>query len=252
MPIYHTSTPIKGRELKEGMDSSSGGVTGGPRVGDFPSQASRWLGLLAPWSPRFRKYFPLIGFWIGVFAAIYFWVAVIYDGHLNSNWWSFTSSSFSALGDPDATDARGLAWIYSDTIMIPTGIMMMVFGAAMVLSSRNKVEVTGSGFFMQAGVFLSLIGVYNGSYGQLHDFISTWFFVWAAVAILTWGLGLLLERRWRLGLCMLLLVIVGTIFASWAVHFFQWSVAETEAYGIVIIDSYLALMYFGRNPAAKP
>ncbi len=208
-----------------------------------------------------RKWFPEVGFYVGVIAAFYFWITAAVDGYLNRSWWVFAGSdgsSFSALGDPGTNAsgaAAGLSWIYNDVVIFPTAIMIMIFAAAMIVGARNRVQSTGAAFFLEAGVFLFLVGVYHGgppTPAGYHDFVSNWFFVWAAVAILTWGVGTLWERRWLLGLVMILLVVVGVIIAAVAVHPDHWSVAQTEAWGILIIDIWLALMVFGRRRAGAP
>lgn len=198
-----------------------------------------------------RIHFPNNGIYIGIFAAVYWWVTVLIDVHLNANWWVFTNSSFSALGDPSPqyTSAAGpaLYWIYNDVVMIPTGIMVIVFAAAMVVASKNKVQSTGSSFFMVSGIFLILIGIYHGgppTPAGYHDFCSAAFFYFALISILIWSVGVIWERRFLLGVGMLLLAIVtvALLFIPGTKHIIETSVATTEAYGILAIDAWLVLM----------
>jgi hypothetical membrane protein len=187
-----------------------------------------------------NKVFPRFGFFLGVFAGVYVWVVILYCA-LTSPWWAFTQSSFSALGTSPAFGGNdSQPWIYNDVAMIPTGLMVMLFSLAISAYSKNKMQVMGSAFFFVGGIFLALIGVYHGG-TYPHDFVSTWFFVQAALAVLTWGLGFLWEGRRQFGYGMISLAILSIAIAG-AVH---WpSVATTEAFGIAAIDLWLVLMFF--------
>ena len=205
------------------------------------------------WS-RVLRAFPEVAFWVGAFAAVYFWVTVAYDGYINSQWWSFLGSSFSALGDPSPNStgaAAGLSWFYNDVVIFPTAAMIMFFSAGMVKASRNWLQATGSAFFMVAGIFLLLVGVFHGgppTPAGYHDFVSGWFFAQALLSLWLWGVGTLLERRWALGGEMIAIGILAPLIAARV----PWpSVASIEAFGIAAIDVWLLLMYFARKPESK-
>ncbi|MCL5984591.1 MAG: DUF998 domain-containing protein [Candidatus Thermoplasmatota archaeon] len=200
-----------------------------------------------------RKYFPEIAFWIGVIAAIYFWVTVTIDAQINP-WWGFFQSSFSALGDPSPNStgaAAGLYWFYNDVVIFPTGTMIIVFSLGMAMGARNWIQSVGSSFFAVAGIFLIMVGIFHGgppTPAGYHDFVSNWFFVQSLFAILVWSFGILAERRWLLGFGMLALGIAAPLI-GYSIH---WpSVATTEAFGIAAIDLWLFLMFFGRKAPPK-
>ncbi len=214
-------------------------------------------GLAAPsgalWA-RVSRAFPEIAFWVGAFAAAYFWVTVAYDGYINSSWWNFLGSSFSALGDPSSNSsgaAAGLYWFYNDVVIFPTAVMIMVFAAGMAKASRNWIQSIGSAFFIVAGIFLLLVGVFHAGPSTpagYHDFVSGWFFAQALLSLWLWGFGILLERRWILGGEMLAIGLLAPLIAASV----KWpSVASTEAFGIAAIDLWLILMYFAKRPVPK-
>lgn len=234
---------------------------GSPEAANSPDQpqpdAPTRRSPLAPFYREFKKRFPAVGFWIGVFAAFYFWVTVTIDAWLNRSWWQFTGSSFSALGDPGPVStgaAAGLYWIYNDVVVFPTAIMIMVVSAALTMYSRNRIQSTGSSFFMVSGVFLFLVGVYHGgppTPAGYHDFVSDWFFIQSLLALLIWGVGLLFERRFALGGMMLILAFAAVGLLVVLDNAYHISVAENEALGIIAIDLWLVLLFFARNPVAK-
>lgn len=218
---------------------------------------------------RLLKPFPTFGYWVGIFAAIYFWVAVSIDIYLNRTWWVFTASSFSALGDPGpncSSAAAGLYWIYNDVVIFPTALLLMVFCAAMIAAARNKVQSTAYSFFFVAAIFLFLVGVYHGetpgpvacdpAYGVVstpyppsyHDFVSDWFFLQTALAFLILSLGLFVERRFTLSLGFLGLTLAAFAVVAIGDKVLSFSVAQNEATAIIAIDLAAILMYWARNP----
>lgn len=196
----------------------------------------------------FKVNFPTIAFWFGLIDVIYFWVAVSIDAHLNASWWSFTASSFSALGDPapnSTSAAAGLAWIYNDVVLLPTAIMILIFAAGLTMVSRNRLQSTGSSFLMVSGIFLELVAIDHGG-TPYHDFVSEWFFIQAALGILVWSLGLLWERKYKLGLGQFVMII-GALVIGFSVKF--GSVAEVEAFAIIVIDLWVLIMFLTRRPS---
>ncbi|MDE1820153.1 MAG: DUF998 domain-containing protein [Euryarchaeota archaeon] len=180
------------------------------------------------WLVRWLKVkFPPFGFWAGIFAVFYFWASVSLDAYLNRSWWIYQSSSLSALGDPGpncSSAAAGLYWFYNDVVIFPTAILLMLFSAALVMYSRNRVQSTGASFFLVAGIFLFLVGIYHGETSSVptcdpsyvvntpyppayHDFVSDWFFIQALFSMIIFGFGLLLERRYELGYTFLSLAV---------------------------------------------
>lgn len=251
------------------MTELEGGPSGSPRsrVELIFSRLTRWL----------KVRYPPVGFWLGIFAVVYFWASVSVDAYLNLSWWKFDDSSFSALGDPGphiTSAAAGLYWIYNDVVIFPTALLLMFFSAAMVMYARNKIQSTAATFFLVAGIFLFLVGVYHGESTETingavvycdpscggsppyppayHDFVSNWFFFQADFSIFLWGIGVLAERRYRLALGYLALAIGTPLFVAATAHPWHLSVAEVEAIGIIAIDLTALLMFFARRPARSP
>lgn len=260
------SSPAEPSSLAAWPSAPGGGLR--PRH-PIDRQVSRLVGWL-------KVHFPPFGFWAGIVAIAYFWIAVSIDAYLNRSWWRFDNSSFSALGDAGANStgaAAGLYWIYNDVVIFPTAILLMLFAAAMVSYSRNKIQSTGSAFFLVAGIFLFLVGVYHGETTETvnnaiifcnpgcsgsppypsayHDFVSDWFFYQADFSIFIWGFGVLAERRKRLTLGFLGLAILTPIFVALTVHPWHLSVAEVEAIAIIAIDLTAIMMFFARRPARR-
>ncbi|WP_276929967.1 DUF998 domain-containing protein [Ferroplasma acidiphilum] len=113
-----------------------------------------------------------------------------------------------------------------------TGLLIALFAIAAIANSRNSVENTGSAFFIIAGLFLALIGIYHeGTYP--HDFVSIWFFIIASIAYATIGISLLFTKFRRVGIAILIILPV-----SWVLFIeIPWqSVAEDEIFGVIVID----------------
>jgi len=149
-------------------------------------------------------------------------------------WFVFTENAFSDLGNPLANDP----WIFNYGMML-NGLFAVLYGFYLVRISFNKTSSVGGGFMIITGVFLVLIGAFpEGS--QNHFFVSVWFFTQGALTVLTWGLALFNDTRWiRESRLFIALGIVGPILALLV----PWpSIAVAEAYGIVIMDIWVALM----------
>ena len=170
----------------------------------------------------------------GVIAAALAWLFIAISISVNP-WFVFTRNAFSDLGGPHATDP----WIYNYGL-ITTSIFVDLYSINLLLISRNKVEDFASAFVFIAGLFLALIGIYHEG-TRPHVFVSTWFFAQMDMALITWGIGSLMTRDRRLGLFSLLLGIVAPLIAL----VIPWpSAATEEAYGIVVIDLWVAVMTY--------
>lgn len=168
----------------------------------------------------------------GLVAAILFYVVSLLSIHYNS-WFIFTEHAFSDLGGPEAQKPGIYNWG-----MISLGVLILIYSLTLIQDATNKAETVGGAFTFIAGIFLALIGIYSSG-TQPHNFVSSWFFTQAELAILAWGIGLLLNEWKRFGKIILAMGILGPIGAA----VIQWpSVAAIEAYGIVIIDIWVILL----------
>lgn len=171
-------------------------------------------------------------FVLGIFALVYAWVVIVVAAALNP-WFVFTSNAFSDLGAGSSTDP----WLFNYGMM-SVGALIVVYSYSLTSLSENRTEVVGSSFFLISGIFLVLIGYFHeGTYPHL--FVSYWFFIQSDLAILVWGLGLMIRGRRNLGTVFAALGIVSPIVAvvvNWP------STATVEAFGIAVIDAWTVLM----------
>lgn len=232
-----------------------------------------WLGPLARGLHRVRGRFPSFGYWLGIFAAIYFWASVSFDVFLNRSWWVFGASSFSALGDagPNNTSAAaGLYWIYNEVVIFPTAIMLMIFCSAMILAARNRIQTTAYSFFLVAAGFLFLVGVFHGetvnSAGLFcnpgcngpppypppyHDFVSDAFFFMADISFLLLSLGLIVERRFELGYLFLTMAVLTPLLVDGLDHPVTTGVIVAGVVIFLLFDLVVLGMYWSRAVVSR-
>ncbi|MGC9071230.1 MAG: DUF998 domain-containing protein [Acidilobus sp.] len=170
----------------------------------------------------------------GPVAIIAAWLVIFVSAHLNP-WFSIWVNAFSDLGGPRAL----YPWVYNYGMML-VGSMVALFGSCLVVRGLDKLQDVGGSFFIIAGIFLVLIGLFHeGTYP--HVFVSKWFFVQADLSAFTWGMGSLASGLRRTGAAELMISLAGPVGAL-AV---RWqSGALIEAYGIVLIDVFAALAFF--------
>ena len=172
---------------------------------------------------RYSGLVAFIGGWVVILAAI-----------SRNPWFVFTENAFSDLGNPLANDP----WIFNYGMML-NGLLIIVYGFYLFHVSFNKTGSVGAGFMMITGIFLTLIGVFpEGS--KNHYFVSVWFFTQGALTVLTWGLALYKGTRWSWeGVIFLVLSLGGSLIALVV----PWpSIAVVEAWGIIIMDIWVAMM----------
>lgn len=170
---------------------------------------------------------------MGLVSALSGWL-VIAAAISRNPWFVFTDNAFSDLGGPLANDP----WVFNNG-MILTGFMIVLFAFHLVYASMNKPSTVGGGFMVITGIFLTLIGFFPSG-TQHHFFVSVWFFTQADLTLMAWGVGLMGLERWRnQGRLFLALSIVGPIL----LFLIPWpSIAAAEAYGIIIMNVWVALM----------
>ncbi|BAB66611.1 DUF998 domain-containing protein [Sulfurisphaera tokodaii] len=168
----------------------------------------------------------------GFISAILAWIIIFASISLNP-WFNFTKNAFSDLGGPFAKDP----WLYNYGLIV-VSLFAFLYAVFLAKVNGNKILIIGSAFVMVAAIFLALIGIYHeGTYPHL--FVSTWFFIQFDIAILTYGIGLLMERR-KLGIYMIILFIIANVVAG----VIKWpSSATIEAWGISIIDIWVILSF---------
>jgi len=171
---------------------------------------------------------------LSLMAIAYSW-AMIFVSMLLNPWFVFQEDAFSALG----SDFANYPFIYNIFAMIGTGIIITFYSVYAIYSSRNKFENTGYSFLFISGIFLMLIGIYHSG-TRPHTFVSSWFFIESLMSFFIISFGLIRIRKIKLGLALLTLMVISPIIA----YIIPWqSVAETEAYGIFVIDIAYAISY---------
>lgn len=158
---------------------------------------------------------------------------VIFASISHNPWFIFTKHAFSDLGGPYASEP----WIYNYGL-ISIGGLVVLYSIYLTYVAGNKLEVFGAALTFVGGLFLALIGLFPTP-AKPHAFISTWFFIQMNLAILAYGLSFLNEKAFKEGLLLLILGILGPIGAI----LYPWpSAATVEAYGIIIIDTWVIVL----------
>lgn len=164
--------------------------------------------------------------YMGVAAAALAWIVIIASISLNP-WFNLLHNALSDLGNPHAN----YYWVYNYGL-VATAIVMFTYSIYLLLVSSNKIEAMGSSFVAVASIFLALIGVFHeGTYP--HAFVSQWFFTQMDLAVVTWSIGLVIDRNLNYGVPLLLLGLLAPLPAL----LLKWpSTATLEVYGILVID----------------
>ncbi|MCW4012197.1 MAG: DUF998 domain-containing protein [Candidatus Bathyarchaeota archaeon] len=149
-------------------------------------------------------------------------------------WFVFTKNAFSDLGASSANDP----WLFN-VGMILTGVMIGLYSVHLFEASINKMSGVGGVSMALTGFMLMMIGLFpEGT--PYHYTVSVWFFSQGALTVLIWGLALIGETKWRkVGQVFTFMGIVGPVIAV----IVPWpSTATVEAYGILVLNLWVALM----------
>jgi len=171
----------------------------------------------------------------GVAASASAWL-IISECIRRNPWFDAFQHAFSDLGTARATDP----WLYNYGLMF-VALLLLLFSVHMVIEATRRLEVVGGAYMSIAAVFLALIGAFPGG-TKPHAFVSSWFFIQAFLAILTYGLG-----KWQVdrasslaSLTTFSLALLGAL-VDWP------SVATAEAYEIVLLNL-ATILYALRDP----
>lgn len=136
-------------------------------------------------------------------------------------------------------------------------ISVVFWGAGILMEGRSRVSLKPLG--LSAALFLAgvalvaivLAGVVHVPTGQLYLWVillATWLFL-AFLSLVLWGVGLVKEGARPLGLGIIALAVGAlALFAGLYFAFTGVPGATGEVLGIVAIDLWVGLMYFGRTP----
>jgi hypothetical membrane protein len=172
---------------------------------------------------RYMGWASMVSGWLVILLAIF-----------RNPWFVFTENAFSDLGAASANDP----WLFN-VGMILTGVLIDLYAVHLLEASINKLSRIGGVSMALTGFMLMMIGFYpEGT--SYHYTVSVWFFSQGALTVLLWGLALIGEYSWRkYGLIFTFMGIAGPIIAlivSWP------STAVAEAYGILVLNLWVALM----------
>ena len=172
-----------------------------------------------------------IGNLTGIFAislVVVPWILFLICYIINPRW-ILTKDALSSFGDPSFTS---YPWVYNYGLGI-IALIIWFMALGMVIVAENKVQVFGGASWFMAGIFLALIGYYHGG-TYPHDFVSTWFFVQAAISLAIMGLGAYPQRDFIgsvVPIAIAILMPLGSIVVHWP------SAATIEIYEIIIMDA---------------
>ena len=167
--------------------------------------------------------------YLGIVASIFAWVVIGLCWVLNP-WFVFTRDAFSDFGGGGSC----CPWLYNYGLIV-TGVTVVLYGSALCLMSKEKLETIGGSYISLSGVFLALIGIFPTGTDP-HVFVSTWFFLQIFIGFIILGFGLY-RRGVRYGLKMSVMVISALVSAIIIELVWGWpSAAVVEACGIIVID----------------
>lgn len=174
----------------------------------------------------------------GPIAVVLAWIIIGASWYLNRDWFVFTRDAFSDFGGSNSC-CPGL-YNYG---LITVGVLLALYGVAIAGLGENKLEVSGGGYMVLAGVFLMLIGVfYEGT--RPHTFVSTWFFIQADVSLALVTLGLWRRMKTPTSLSGFAAAVAAFPVAIILAVTVGWpSAAVLEAYGVIVIDIIALLVY---------
>lgn len=159
--------------------------------------------------------------------------AFIIASVMGNPWFSIMKNAFSDLGAVTAN----MQWVFNIGLIVSAAVVF-AFAIGLIEISENKVQVTGSAFLVMTAIFLAMIGVfYEGT--SPHFLFSVLFFAEAALSVLVWGLGLLVQRSYVPGTAMVAMSLAGAVI-SVTVKF--PSIALLEAFGIIIMFVWVIMM----------
>ncbi|MEM0135140.1 MAG: hypothetical protein QXU18_07950, partial [Thermoplasmatales archaeon] len=126
-------------------------------------------------------------------------------------------------------------------------IVIWIMSLGIVATSEKKIQIFGGAFWFVAVIFLSLIGIYHGG-TYPHDFVSTYFFVQAALAMVFMGIGSFTAQDFTGAIAPISLAILmplGDLLIPFP------SSATTEIFEIALIDAWVLFSLF-HVPKAVP
>ncbi len=175
----------------------------------------------------------------GICVVAFAWIVIALSMYLNP-WFNPTQGALSDLGGGNLLANGHPAPSYPEVYnygLIMTGALIMILSSLAISLNSSKVETAGESFFIIAGLFLALIGIYHeGTYP--HDFVSIWFFMIATASYFVIGASMLKGKIRKYGAA-----IMATVPLAWIIYaIVPWqSTAEDEIFGVLVIDLLIIL-----------
>ena len=170
------------------------------------------------------------------------WILFLLCYLLNPQW-VLTRDALSSFGDPSFSK---FPFVYNYGLGI-IAIVIWIMALGIVVTSENKMQTFGGAFWFVAGFFLAMIGIYHGG-TYPHDFVSTYFFVQAALTILVMGIASFTAQDFKGAVVPISLAIImplGDILIPFP------SSATTEIFEIVIIDAFVIFSLLNASGRVK-
>ncbi|MGC8506242.1 MAG: DUF998 domain-containing protein [Thermoplasmata archaeon] len=176
---------------------------------------------------------------LGIMAILFAWFTILLAIHFNP-WFRVDVNALSDLGGrasgSNSHPYPSYPFVYNGGIMI-TGGLIVIFSASVIRRSAYRTEILGFSFLTLSGVFLALVGLYHeGMYP--HVFLAEWFFLLGKISFLIIGAALIIGKSEVYGISMVVFNIIAWIIEV-SIKF--TSVAESEIYGIIVLDILIAI-----------
>ena len=142
----------------------------------------------------------------------------------------------NALSDLGAV-GRENAWIFNSGLIL-AGTIAALYSIYLITSARGKLEILASTIFLMSSIHLILIGAFpEGTYPHL--FVSYWFFLSAGIAVLLFGVSMLVKRDLAFGISLIMISIIGfagAVLIPWP------SIGTVEVFAIILLSIWATLM----------
>ncbi|KSW12540.1 hypothetical protein CF15_07415 [Pyrodictium occultum] len=159
------------------------------------------------------------------------WAVILAAWSLNP-WFSPLRGAYSDLGSP-----RACCPLVFNLGLAVAGLLVLCLGAAVYRASATRLEAAGAALLAEAGVFLSMIGLFpEGSYP--HRFVSYWFFLQLYASYTVLGAALSRRGLRGLGASLALLGLLAAPAALLVEALAGWpSIAVLETYAVLVADA---------------
>ncbi|MGQ9781283.1 MAG: DUF998 domain-containing protein [Nitrososphaeria archaeon] len=141
--------------------------------------------------------------YLSLLAIVVAWLAIIISITVNP-WFDVTEGNLSQLG---ALEVK-YSYIYNFGLTA-AGILISIQASYLVNFTKNKIGAFAAGIYFLAAVHLIVVALYPSGSGDLHGFASGEFFLLASLAILFFGITLVMDGFRKHGILSLAYFVIG-------------------------------------------